>query len=122
MTQNAAVSAKLSTRARTLSTRRRNNIKARTEGQQQQHQMQQQQMQQQGQGHDLSAQDHPLNDRGVWVPAGQHTEYGEEEEEEEEGEEEEEDELDAPSHQSVGETEASLNGEHRGRNHEPVGA
>ncbi|KAK3897047.1 sphingolipid long chain base-responsive protein PIL1 [Staphylotrichum tortipilum] len=123
VTQNAAVSAKLSTRARTLSQRRRNNIKARTEGQQQQHQLQQQQQIQQAQGHDLSAQDHPLNDRGVWVPAGQHTEYGEEEEEEEEGEEEEEDDLDAPSHQSVGgETEASLNGEHRGRNHEPVGA
>ncbi|KAK4128880.1 hypothetical protein N657DRAFT_586323 [Parathielavia appendiculata] len=104
VTQNAAVSAKLSTRARTLSQRRRNNIRARTDGQLQQ-----------AHGHDLSAQDAPLSDRDVWVPAGQHNEYGDEEETAEE------EELDAPSH-SVVDTEASLNGEHRGRNHEPVDA
>ncbi|KAK3310633.1 Eisosome component PIL1-domain-containing protein [Chaetomium strumarium] len=101
VTQNAAVSAKLSTRARTLSQRRRNNIKARTDGQLQ------------GHGHDLSAQDVPLNDRDGWV--SQH-EYGDEEEE---GEDEAD--IDAPSHTAV-DTEASLNGEHRGRNHEPVAA
>jgi len=102
VTQNAAVSSKLSTRARTLSTRRRNNIKARNEGQMQ------------GlHGHDLSAQDAPLHDRDAWVPAGQHTEYEEEEDEADE------DDLDAPSHSAV-ETDASLNGEHRGRNHTPV--
>lgn len=103
VTQNAAVSSKLSTRARTLSTRRRNNIKARNEGQMQGLH---------GHGHDLSAQDAPLTDRDVWVPAGQHTEYEEEEEADE-------DDLDAPSHSAV-ETDASLNGEHRGRNHTPV--
>ncbi|EAQ92802.1 hypothetical protein CHGG_01037 [Chaetomium globosum CBS 148.51] len=101
ITQNAAVSSKLSTRARTLSQRRRNNIKARTEGLQQL------------QGHDLSAQDAPLNDRDSWVPAGQH-EYVEDEDDDGE-----EDDLDAPSHSAV-DTEASLNGEHRGRNHDPV--
>jgi hypothetical protein len=99
VTQNAAVSAKLSTRARTLSQRRRSNIKARTDGQLQ------------GHGHDLSAQDAPLNDRDGW--ASQH-EYGDEEEE---GEDEAD--IDAPSHTA---TEASLNGEHRGRTHEPVAA
>ncbi|POS71554.1 sphingolipid long chain base-responsive protein LSP1 [Diaporthe helianthi] len=93
VTQKAAVSSKLSTRARTLSTRRRNNIKARSEG------------------HDLSNQDVPLNDRDSWVPAGQHKgEYDDEEEEEEE----EEDEL--------LESENGLNGEHRGRTQEAVAA
>jgi hypothetical protein len=48
VTANAAVSSKLSTRARTLSQRRRNNIRARTEG------------------HDLSGQDAPLHERGSW--------------------------------------------------------
>lgn len=92
VTQKAAVSSKLSTRARTLSTRRRNNIKARSEG------------------HDLSNQDVPLNDRDSWVPAGQHKgEYDDEEEEEEE-----EDEL--------LESENGLNGEHRGRTQEAVAA
>lgn len=67
VTQNAAVSSKLSVRARTLSTRRRNNIKARSEG-----------------GHDLSGQDAPLHDRSSWVPADQHKgEYDNSEEEEE---------------------------------------
>ncbi|KAK4239060.1 Eisosome component PIL1-domain-containing protein [Achaetomium macrosporum] len=103
VTQNAAVSAKLSTRARTLSQRRRNNIKARSEGQLQ------------GHGHDLSAQDPPLNDRDAWAVAGSQHEYGDEEEEGEE------DDIDVPTHTAV-DTEASLNGEHRGRNHEPVAA
>lgn len=107
VSQNAAVSAKLSTRARTLSQRRRNNIKARTEGQGQGHPL----------GHDLSTQDAPLHDRDSWVPAGQQyrDEYADEEEEGEG------DGLDAQSH-SVPETDASLNGENRGRNHEPVAA
>ncbi len=94
VTQNAAVSARLSTRARTLSQRRRNNIKARTEGL------------------DLSGQDAPLNERDSWLPAGQHgDEYGDEEDEE--------DDEDAPSH-SVLDSETGLNGEKRGRNQEPV--
>lgn len=93
VTQKAAVSSKLSTRARTLSTRRRNNIKARSEG------------------HDLSTQDVPLNDRDSWVPAGQHK--GEYDDEEEEEEEEEDDLL---------ESENGLNGEHRGRTQEAVAA
>ncbi|KAK2596987.1 hypothetical protein N8I77_012863 [Diaporthe amygdali] len=93
VTQKAAVSSKLSTRARTLSTRRRNNIKARSEG------------------HDLSHQDAPLNDRDSWVPAGQHKgEYDDEDEDEEE----EDDEL--------VESENGLNGEHRGRTQEAVAA
>ncbi|KAK3693718.1 Eisosome component PIL1-domain-containing protein [Podospora appendiculata] len=95
--QNAAVSAKLSTRARTLSTRRRNNIKARSEG-----------------GHDLSGQDAPLNDQDSWVPAGQHKD-----EEYEDDEDEDEDDIDAPSH-SILDSETGINGETRGRNQEPV--
>lgn len=91
VTQNAAVSSNLSTRARTLSQRRRNNIKARTEG------------------HDLSSQDAPLNDRDSWAPAGHHKD------EYDDDEEEDDDELDAPSHSETG-----LNGESRGRNQEPV--
>ncbi|KAG8163555.1 hypothetical protein KVR01_006852 [Diaporthe batatas] len=92
VTQKAAVSSKLSTRARTLSTRRRNNIKARSEG------------------HDLSNQDVPLNDRDSWVPAGQHKgEYDDEEEDDEE----EDDLL---------ESDNGLNGEHRGRTQEAVAA
>ncbi|TPX15523.1 uncharacterized protein E0L32_004503 [Thyridium curvatum] len=92
VSQNAAVSSKLSTRARTLSTRRRNNIKARSEG------------------HDLSGQDAPLNDRDSWVAAGEHKgeEYDDEEEEEEEEEE-------------LG-SERGLNGETRGRQHETLAA
>lgn len=67
VTSNAAVSSKLSTRARTLSTRRRNNIKARSEGL------------------DLSGQDAPLNDRDSWVAAGdmKNHEYDDEDEEDE---------------------------------------
>lgn len=48
VTSNAAVSSKLSTRSRTLSQRRRNNIRAR------------------GEGHDLTGQDAPL-DNGSWA-------------------------------------------------------
>ena len=60
----------MSTRARTLSQRR----KART----------------QGEGVDLSGQDSSLKDResGLWVPAGAHREYADDGEEEEEEEEE----------------------------------
>jgi hypothetical protein len=88
VTSSAAVSAKLSTRARTLSTRRRNNIKARSEG------------------HDLSGQDAPLNDRDSWVAAGDHKgqDYDDDEEEEEE------------NANSVLDSDGGLNGEHhRGR-------
>lgn len=85
---NAAVSSKLSERARTLSQRRRNNV--RNAG-----------------GHDLSGQDAPLNDResGLWVPASAHK--GEEYEDEDE---EEEEEVRAPSIQD-----SNVNGETRGR-------
>lgn len=62
----AAVHSNLSTRARTLSQRRRNNIQRNAEG------------------HDLSGQDAPLKDRDSWVPASAHQgeEYEDEEEEE----------------------------------------
>jgi len=67
----AQVSSKLSTRARTLSQRRRNNIQRNAEG------------------HDLTGQDTPMKgDRESWVSAGGHPggeEYDDEEEEEEEG-------------------------------------
>jgi hypothetical protein len=69
--QNAAVSSKLSTRARTLSQRRRNNIKHR------------------GEGHDLSGQDAPLNDRDSWVQAGQHKEENYDDEEDSDDDDEE---------------------------------
>jgi len=62
VTQHAAVSSKLSTRSRTLSQRRRNNIRTR------------------GEGHDLSGQDVPLNDSSSWVGRG--AEDSEEEDEE----------------------------------------
>lgn len=64
--QNAAVSSKLSTRARTLSQRRRNAARH------------------QGEGVDLSHQDQPLEDResGLWIPASEHRGNGYEEEEE----------------------------------------
>ncbi|PQE32592.1 Sphingolipid long chain base-responsive PIL1 protein [Rutstroemia sp. NJR-2017a WRK4] len=85
---NAAVSAKLSTRARTLSQRRRNNIQRNADGV------------------DLTGQDVPLpddNSSGLWVPASVHkgeTEYDDEDEDEEVG---------------VMSTHDSTNGEHRGR-------
>lgn len=69
VTQNAAVSSKLSTRSRNLSQRRKNRTG--------------------GEGVDLSGQDSSLKDResGLWVPAGAHREYQDDEEEEEEEEE-----------------------------------
>ena len=94
VSQNAAVSSKLSTRARTLSTRRRNLIKARAEGN----------------GHDLSGQDVPLDRDHQWVAANVHGEEGKYEDEEDEEDEEELEEEDA------------LNGESRGRTQEPVAA
>ncbi|KAK8016321.1 lipid-binding protein [Apiospora rasikravindrae] len=87
VTSNAAVSSKLSTRARTLSTRRRNNIKARSEGL------------------DLSGQDAPLNDRDSWVAAGDHKGH----------EYDDEDEEDEAAHSAL-DSDSGLNGEHqRGR-------
>ena len=68
VTQNAQVSSKLSTRARNLSTRRK---------------------QRAAEGHDLSGQDSSMKDRDSWVPAEQHGDYAQGEEEEEEEEEEE---------------------------------
>jgi hypothetical protein len=89
VTANASVSSKLSTRARTLSQRRRNNVQRNAEG------------------HDLAGQDAPLNDResGLWVPASAHKgeEYDDDDDEEEE-------EVGAPSIQD-----SALNGETRGR-------
>ena len=70
---NAAVSSKLSTRARNLSQRRQQNRGTRN----------------QGEGVDLAGQDQPMKDResGLWVPAGAHREYQDDDEEEEEEEE-----------------------------------
>ena len=71
VTQNAAVSSKLSTRARTLSQRRHAKRN-------------------QGEGVDLANQDPPMDkdrESGLWVPAGAHREYQEDEDEEEEEEE-----------------------------------
>ncbi|CAK7198848.1 lipid-binding protein [Sporothrix eucalyptigena] len=96
VSQNAAVSSKLSTRARTLSTRRRNLIKARAE--------------ESGNGHDLSGQDAPLNDRDQWVSANEHGgKYADEDEDEDELHEDEDD---------IVESEVGLNGESRGRTQE----
>ncbi|KAF2254610.1 hypothetical protein BU26DRAFT_417413 [Trematosphaeria pertusa] len=66
--QNAAVHSKLSTRARTLSQRRKNAARR------------------SGEGIDLSHQDQPLDNResGLWIPASEHQGNGYEEEEEEE--------------------------------------
>ena len=76
------MNSKLSTRARNLSQRRKNRAP--------------------GEGVDLSGQDQSLKDResGLWVPAGAHREYQDDEEEEEE------------------EEEAPANGEGRGREEE----
>ena len=70
VTQNAAVSSKLSVRSRTLSQRRKSAHR--------------------GEGVDLSHQDQPLGDResGLWIPAAEHQGNGYEEDE---------DDLDAPS-------------------------
>jgi hypothetical protein len=93
VTQNAAVKSQLSTRARTLSQRR----KARAE--------------QKGGPVDLSDQDVPMENRdsGLWVPAEQHRATYEDGEVEEVGEGEEEDEE---------ETLSAVNGEIRGREEE----
>jgi hypothetical protein len=65
VTANSAISSKLSTRSRTLSQRRRNNVQRNAEGR------------------DLTGQDAPLDrDSGIWVPAG--ARKGDEDEEEEE--------------------------------------
>jgi len=63
--QNASVTSKLSTRARTLSQRRRNQVRH------------------QGEGVDLSHQDQPLDNResGLWIPASEHHGNGYEEDE-----------------------------------------
>jgi hypothetical protein len=98
VSSNAAVSSKLSTRARTLSTRRRNNIKARSEG------------------HDLSGQDAPLNDRDSWLPASAHKGHEYDEGEDEEEDEDEDEERDR--RHSILDSDGGLNGEHRGRKHE----
>lgn len=76
VTAHAAVSSKLSTRARNLSQRRQQNRATRA----------------QGEGVDLANQDQPMKDResGLWVPAGAHREYTEADDGEEEEEEDEE--------------------------------
>lgn len=85
---NASVSSKLSTRARTLSQRRKANAAKHREGGA-------------GQGVDLAGQDQPMkSDRDSWVPAGQHQREHEDEYEDDEEEEVEE---------------GDVNGEGRGR-------
>ena len=92
--QKAAVSSKLSQRARTLSQRRKNNIQRNAEG------------------HDLSSQDAPLHDRdsGMWVPASAHRA----------GHEEYEDDVD--EEEVEGQDGEGVNGESRGRAQETVAA
>lgn len=65
VTQNAAVSSKLSVRSRTLSQRRKSAAHR------------------SGEGVDLSHQDQPLGDResGLWIPASEHQGNGYEDEE-----------------------------------------
>ncbi|KAL2755043.1 hypothetical protein ACRALDRAFT_2107050 [Sodiomyces alcalophilus JCM 7366] len=95
---NAAVSSKLSTRSRTLSQRRRNNLnKTRAH-----------------EGHDLSAQDAPLNDDSSWMPAPRNKDMDDYSDEED---------LDDVGHgDSVLESEGGLNGETRGRQQEAIAA
>ncbi|OAX82216.1 sphingolipid long chain base-responsive protein PIL1 [Emergomyces africanus] len=77
VSSHAAVSSKLSTRSRTLSQRRRNNI-SKTRGE----------------GVDLTSQDPPLKgDRDSWVPAQQHPDYHQHQADEVDDEYEEEDVL-----------------------------
>ncbi|KAK2742862.1 Eisosome core component [Onygenales sp. PD_40] len=97
VSSNAAVSSKLSTRSRTLSQRRRNNIsKAR------------------GEGIDLASQDAPLRgDRDSWVPAQHHSDYHQHQAGEEDDEYDDEDNI------------LNTNGEARGQDDErqqPVAA
>jgi hypothetical protein len=71
VSSNSVVKSKLSTRARTLSQRRKESANKNREG------------------HDLAGQDQAMHgDRDSWVPAEKHGEYEQEEEEEEEEEEE----------------------------------
>lgn len=124
--QNAAVTAKLSTRARTLSQRRRNNIKQRQEASQQL--LQQQRVITQGQEHDLSGQDTPMHDAGAgdsWVTAGAHHHHNsgkhrdEGYDDEEEDDEEEDDDEEVANH-AILDSDGGLNGEHRGRTQEAI--
>lgn len=98
VTQNAAVSAKLSVRSRKLSQRRRNNIKHRGE-----------------QGHDLSGQDAPLHEQDSWIPASQHKE----EDYDDVDEEDDEDDLDDHRHSMLHNGEG-LDGESRGRTQDAI--
>ncbi|KAL1986799.1 hypothetical protein VTN96DRAFT_5664 [Rasamsonia emersonii] len=85
VTSRAAVRSNLSTRSRTLSQRRRNNMgKAREDGV------------------DLSGQDQPMNNRDSWVPADQHAEYHA-------------DETDGEGADGASVSHSGANGEHRGR-------
>lgn len=95
VSSHASVSSKLSTRARTLSQRRKANAAKHRET---------------GQGVDLAGQDQPMkSDRDSWLPAGQHQAgHGEGEDEYEDEEEEEE-----AGH-------ADVNGEGRGRERDGV--
>ena len=119
ITANSAVSSKLSTRARRLSQRRKNGIKARSEGL------------------DLSGQDPPLNDRDSWIPAAQHKDqYNAEEvldgssnddedddDDDEEREEEEEEKEEQEARRSILGSEGGVLGvEMRGRSYEQVAA
>lgn len=93
--QNAAVSSKLSTRARTLSQRRR-------EGRRQQ-----------GEGLDLSTQDQPMDHSrgsGLWIPATEHQAASENQAYSYQQEEEDDDDEEHHS--------AAANGEQRGREEE----
>jgi hypothetical protein len=92
VTAHAAVSSKLSTRSRTLSQRRRNNLRARNDG------------------HDLSSQDAPLNDGSSWVARDADLES------------DEEDDLDDDKRHSVLDSDGGLNGESRGRTQEAIAA
>ena len=98
--QNAAVKPKLSTRARTLSQRRKNHIR------------------QAGEGVDLSGQDQPLEGResGLWVPATEHQRHADDPYDE--------DEDDVVAEQQTADTTTSIgtNGEsvRRGRDEERV--
>ncbi|KAL2890005.1 Sphingolipid long chain base-responsive protein PIL1 [Ceratocystis lukuohia] len=94
VSSNAAVNAKLSTRSRTLSQRRRSNIQARN-----------------GHGIDLAAQDHHvMHERSSW-----HEEEEDDEERENEVEEDSEDEL---KNEHAHSFDAEM--ETRGRTHEPI--
>merc|ERR1712000_743477 len=88
---NAVVSSKLSTRSRTLSQRRRTNIRNRNEG------------------HDLSGQDAPLNDGSSWQAHDRDLES-----------EEDDLDIDEKRQSSLLDNEGSLNGETRGRTQEAV--